>query len=298
MISLADLAALALDHQPDLSSEITDMRIGEERFDTDRSPVVMGTINLSRDSTYRESVAVSTDSAIRKGRVLAAEGAQLVDIGAESTTARAKRVGPDRQAAAIVPVVKQLAADGIALSVETYEPTVAAAGLDAGAAVVNMTGVEHEEAMLDLVAAHRASVILCYSGGRNAREITDLELDSDPIPMLLDHFSERIDRARSRGVEGIAIDPGMGFYYGNLTDPVTRARHQARVLLNAFRLRPLGRPICNALPHAFDLFEESFRTAEGFFAVLARLGGSGILRTHEVPQVRSVVLALETLDVS
>jgi len=116
--------------------------------------------------------------------------------------------------------------------------------------------------------------------------------------MLLDHFSERIDRARSRGVEGIAIDPGMGFYYGNLTDPVTRARHQARVLLNAFRLRPLGRPICNALPHAFDLFEESFRTAEGFFAVLARLGGSGILRTHEVPQVRSVVLALETLDVS
>ena len=56
------------------------------------------------------------------------------------------------------------------------------------------------------------------------------------------------------------------------------------VLLNAFRLRSLGVPMCNALPHAFDLFEEQFRTAEGFFAVLAMLGGTGVLRTHEVAQ--------------
>jgi dihydropteroate synthase len=296
MITLEDLAELALDHRADLSAPIAEMQIGSESFDTDHAPVIMGTVNLSRDSTYRESVAVSTQSAIRKARVMAVEGAQLVDVGAESTTARAQRVTPDAQLASLVPVVKQLSADGIAVSVETYEPGVAAAALDAGAVVVNLTGVEHEDAVLDLVAEHDASVILCYSGGRNVREVTDLDLDADPLPVLLDHFAARIDSARARGVDRIAIDPGMGFYYGNLTDPMTRVRHQARVLLSTFRLRTLGRPVCNALPHAFDLFEENFRTAEGFFAVLARLGGSGILRTHEVPQVRSVVRALGSLD--
>ena len=90
----------------------------------------------------------------------------------------------------------------------------------------------------------------------------------------------------------LVIDPGMGFYYGNLTDPIVRARHQARVMLGAFRLRSLGVPLCNALPHAFDLFEEQFRTAEGFYAVLALLGGTSVLRTHEVPQVRAVVAAM------
>ena len=70
------------------------------------------------------------------------------------------------------------------------------------------------------------------------------------------------------------------------------------MLLNGFRLRDLGVPICQALPHAFDLFEEQFRTAEGFFAVLAMLGGTGVLRTHEVAQVRAVVASMRTLDVS
>ena len=99
-------------------------------------------------------------------------------------------------------------------------------------------------------------------------------------------------------MERVVIDPGMGFYYGNLTDPIVRARHQAQVMLGAFRLRSLGVPLCNALPHAFDLFEEQFRTAEGFYAVLALLGGTGVLRTHEVPQVRAVVAAMTALSVT
>ena len=83
-----------------------------------------------------------------------------------------------------------------------------------------------------------------------------------------------------------------------LTDPLVRAQHQTMVLLNTFRLRRLGLPVCHALPHAFDLFEEEFRIAEAFFAVLARLGGTGMLRTHEVPRARAVVEALARLDTS
>ena len=74
-------------------------------------------------------------------------------------------------------------------------------------------------------------------------------------------------------------------------------RHQTRVLLNSIRLRVLGLPICHALPHAFDLFEDQFRSAEGFFAVLARLGGAGVFRTHEVPAGRAVLDALGVLSV-
>ena len=95
----------------------------------------------------------------------------------------------------------------------------------------------------------------------------------------------------------MVIDPGLGFYYGNLVDPATRIEHQARVLLNTNRLRVLGRPICHAMPHAFDLFEDQFRTAEGFFAVLAQLGGTGVFRTHEVPQVLAVRSAMQVLSV-
>lgn len=297
MITLSALADLAREHRADLDVPLAPLLIGDRSFEVDTRPVIMGTVNLSRDSTYRESIAVSAESAVRKARVMAAEGADIVDVGAESTTARAARVGADEQASVLVPVIERLVKDGILVSVETYEPTVVEAGLNAGASVLNMTGVEHEQEMLALAAEHGATVVLCYSGGDNVREVSNVTLDDDPIPGLLSHFAVRLETARRFGVDRVVIDPGMGFYYGNLTDPLVRARHQARVLLAGFRLRSLGVPICNALPHAFDLFEENFRTAEGFYAMLAMLGGTSVMRTHEVPHVRAVAAAMAALDV-
>jgi dihydropteroate synthase len=297
VISLSALADLAGRHRADVNIPCPVLRIGERAFDVDEAPVVMGTVNLSRDSTYRESIAVSTESAIRKVRVMSAQGADIVDVGAESSTARAARVTAQEQISALVPVIESAAADGIAVSVETYEPSVVRACLAAGAQVLNMTGIQHETAMLDLAAAHGATVVMCYAGGSNVREITDVPLDEDPIPALLEHFEERLARARAHGVDRVVIDPGMGFYYGNLTDPMKRANHQARVLAQGFRLRVLEVPICNALPHAFDLFEGEFRTAEGFYAVLARLGGTSVFRTHEVARVRAVLGAMGVLEV-
>jgi dihydropteroate synthase len=297
MITLRALADLAHEYEDDLDQAVGPLRIADRTFDVDARPLLMGTVNLSRDSTYRESVAVSQESAVRKARVMAAQGADLVDFGAESSTAQAARVGVQGQVRSLVPVIEQVVKDDILVSVETYEPQVVEAALEAGATVLNMTGVEHEDRMLDMAADARATVILCYSGGANVREVVDVTIDADPLPGLLQHFAARLDHARSRGVDRVVIDPGMGFYYGNLVDPLVRARHQARVLLNAFRLRSLGVPLCNALPHAFDIFEEQFRTAEGFYAVLALLGRTGILRTHEVARVRPVVDAMTILGV-
>jgi dihydropteroate synthase len=296
MITLAELARLANAHPEALSAPVAPIHIGDREW-VDQ-PVIMATVNLSRDSTYRESIATGTESAIRKARVAAAAGADLVDIGAESTTARAARVTTDDQLTRLLPVIEQCADDGIAVSVETYDPEIARAGLAAGAQVLNMTGASHQEDMYDIAAEFGATVILCYVKGANVREITDVRLDSDPIPGLIEHFAERIEVARGHGVDRIVIDPGMGFYYGNLVDPLTRVRHQTEVILNTFRLRVLGLPICHALPHAFDLFEEHFRSAEGFFAVLAMLGGANLMRTHEVPLVQAVSHAMNSLDVS
>ena len=297
MISLSALATLAQTHQDDLDLPVAPLRVGDRIF-PDGPPALMGCINLSRDSTYRESIATSTESAIRRGRVLAAQGADLIDVGAESSTAKAARISPQQQIDTLAPVISALAREGLLVSAETYDPVVARACLEAGASVLNFTGGEHQDEVFALAARFTATVVLCYVRGENVRDISDVDLDIDPIPGLLEHFEARVAIAMAAGVDRLVLDPGMGFYYGNLVDPHTRLRHQSRVITNTFRLRRLGLPICHALPHAFDTFEEQFRTAEGFFAVLAMLGGTSMLRTHEVPQVRAVVRAMQSLTVS
>lgn len=301
MITLPALADLVRRHADDLPdgdlAPVAPIVLGDRVVDSDREPVVMGCLNLSRDSTYRDSVATSTESAVRRGRIMAAQGAHLVDLGAESTNATAGRVGAARQIDVLVPVVAALAADGVVVSAETYDPEVALACLEAGARVLNFTGAAQSDEVFDLAARFKATVVLCYVRGAHVREVTDVEADADPVPGLVAHFAARVERARERGVEQIVIDPGLGFYYGNLTVPSVRVRHQTRVLLQTFRLRALGLPVCHALPHAFDLFQEQFRQAEPMFAVLAKLGGTGMFRTHEVPQVAAVLHAMTALDV-
>ena len=295
MISLRALAALAAAYADEIVQPVEPVRLGDLVIDTDAAPMIMGTVNLSRDSTYRESIAVSTESAVRKARVMAAQGAALVDIGAESSTAAAARVDGSAQITGVVPVIEQLAAEGIAVSIETYEPDVARAALKAGAKAINLTGSAQDDAIFELAAAHDALVVMCYVNGADVREVSDAS--HDPLSTLRAHFEPRIARARALGADRLVVDPGLGFYYGNLTDPMVRARYQTRVLLSTFRLRELGLPVCHALPHAFDLFEERYREAEGFFAVLASLGGTGVFRTHEVTSVARVLRAMHALDV-
>jgi dihydropteroate synthase len=298
MLELGALARLAAAHPVELAHPVAPVRIAGERLDLDAEPIIMGVVNLSRDSTYRDSVAVSAASAVRRARIMRAQGAGLIDVGAESTTARAGRRGTQEQIRTLVPVIEALGAEGVPTSVEAYSPELVAAGLAAGASVVNLTGSVELERIYQLVSAHGAAVIICFVPGANVREAAEVTLDGDPIPGLVDYFGARLEHARSHGVTEAIIDPGLGFHYGNLTDPLTRARHQAQVLLGSFRLRTLGVPVCQALPHAFDLFEEEFRTAEGFFAVLASLGRVNLIRTHEVARVHAVLRAMSALAIS
>ena len=159
-----------------------------------------------------------------------------------------------------------------------------------------MTGREHEDELLRLAADHDATVVMCFGERGDVRDEQSATPTEDPLPALVAHFEPRLDHARSLGVDRVVVDPGLGFYYANLTDMLERARHQSRVLIQTFRLRELGVPVCHAMPVTFDIFGEEYHHAEGFYAALAALGGTHLLRVHEVGQVRAVLRALGTLE--
>jgi dihydropteroate synthase len=294
VLNLEQLAELLEINRDAASARVREFSFGGRKFRFNSQPAVMGVINLSADSWYRESVCLSAEAAIERGGVLAAQGADIVDVGAESTLANAERAGDALQKSKLIPVIKGLRAKKILVSVETYSPKVARASLEAGASVLNLTGVGSKE-MFRMAAAHDAAVIICYVQGKNVREVGDFDFSTDPIGMMRDYFSRQIELAQHCGAEKILLDPGLGFYYRNLQDSAVRARHQMKVFLNTFRLRALGFPVCHALPHAFEFFREEVRCAEPFFAVLAALGKTDLFRTHEVPRVRAV---LETMKLS
>ena len=294
MLGLEELAALLEENRAAAQARVREFAIGGRHFAFNSRHAIMGVINLSPDSWYRESVCLTAESAVRRGEVLSAQGADIVDVGAESTLAQAARMDEGAQNSKLLPVVRSLRAAGILVSVETYAPAVTRACLEAGANILNLTGTDRSDELFRMVAANDAAVIICYVQGRNVREVGDFDFTADPVLMMRDCFARQIETASRNGVEKILIDPGLGFYYRNLQDSAVRVRHQMSVFLNTFRLRTLGFPVCHALPHAFEYFGEEVRCAEPFFALLAALGKTDLFRTHEVPRIKAV---LDTLRV-
>jgi dihydropteroate synthase len=294
MLSLQYLAELLEQNRAVAKTQVAEFSIGPRQFRFNSQPALMGVINLSPDSWYRESVCLSTESAIRRGKVLKEQGADIVDVGAESTLAHAARVDEIAQTTKLLPIVKNLSASGILVSVETYQPAVARACFDAGAKILNLTSADHNDEFFRIAAAHDGAVIICYIQGKNVRDVGEFDFNADPVPMMHEYFVRQIEAATRNGIEKIFLDPGLGFYYRNLQDSAVRVRHQMTVFLNTFRLRTLGFPICHALPHAFEYFGEEVRSAEAFFAVLAAVGKTDLFRTHEVPKIKAV---LDTMKV-
>jgi dihydropteroate synthase len=294
MLRLEDLVELLEKNRGTASAPVKEFSIGGRKFPFNSQPAIMGVVNLSPDSWYRESVSLTVEAAARRAAVLTAQGADIVDVGAESTLARAERLDDTAQSSRLLPVIKELRAANILVSVETYSPVVTRACLEAGANVLNLTGTESSEEFFRMVAAHDAAVIICFVQGKNVREVGDFDLNSDPIERMRGYFSRQIEIAQRLGVEKVLLDPGLGFYYRNLQDSAVRVRHQMNVFLNTFRLRTLGFPVCHALPHAFEYFRDEVRCAEPFFAVLAALGKTDLFRTHEVPRIKAV---LDTMKV-
>lgn len=255
----------------------------------------MGVINVSRDSSYRESIALSVEQAVRRARKMALDGAVMVDIGAESTGAGTERVDATGQRSLLLPAVRAIADHGILVSVDTYWPEVAEAALEAGAGVVNLTGRVDDPAFYEMVARHEAGLILCYTPGEHARTEGDIPSREAMAQDQMDYLAGAVARAQAAGVTRIWVDPGMGIgYYHALPDGPQRIRHQVEKTLAALRFRALGWPLCVTLASPVAMFGEEVRSAETLFATLAMLSKVNLIRSHETARVQPV---LDTQDI-
>ena len=255
-------------------------------------PYQLGVINLSRDSTYRESITHTVSGALYRGRRMTIEGCAMIDVGAESTGEAADRINVAGQIASLVPVVKALADDNILVSTETYHPEVASAALEAGAGVINLTGRIDDPAFYEEIAKHAAGLILCYTPGDNARSSDELPPAEELIERQLGFFRERLQLATDAGIERIWIDPGFGFAL-NLPDGPERVRYQTENLLQSFRFRILGWPVCVSMTSSVFLFRDEVRCAETSSATLALLSKANLLRGHEGARIQPVIDMLE-----
>lgn len=289
MLDLKVVQELLAKYEEASKARVEGFSIGDRRWEFDRRRHLVGVINLSPDSWYTESICRSPEEAIARAETLVRNGADAIDLGAESTLPDAEVLDVARQIDRLRPVVRALIERRMTVSVESYHPEVLEACADAGAQIFNLTGMRDAGEAFDVAARHDAAVILCYVQGDTVREVGDFSLAEDMVPELLTYFRRLTGAAADRGVRKCFLDPGLGFYYANLTDGRLRVRHQLDTLLQTFRLWELGFPTFNILPHAPDFFkEDERRSAEPFFSVLALLFGTHVLRTHEVRPVARI----------
>jgi dihydropteroate synthase len=176
-------------------------------------PAVMGIVNVTPDSFSDGGRHLDPDAALRHARALVAGGADLIDVGGESTRPGAEPVGVDEELRRVIPVVERLAASGgVPVSIDTSKAAVAAAALDAGAIVVNDVTAGRDPEMFEVVARTGAGLVLMHMRGE-PRTMQDSPEYDDVVAEVGDHLVERLDRAGDAGIDraSLCIDPGLGF---------------------------------------------------------------------------------------
>ncbi|MDX6327308.1 MAG: dihydropteroate synthase [Nocardioidaceae bacterium] len=199
--------------------------------------LVMGVLNVTPDSFSDGGQFLDPDRAVAHGLRLAAEGADLVDVGGESTRPGAVRPSSREELGRVLPVVTALAAEGVAVSVDTMRASVAEQAVGAGAVLVNdVSGGRADPAMLPAVAALGAAYVLMHWRSHSVT-MDEHTTYADVVPDVVAELGSQLDLAVTAGIdpERIALDPGIGF---------AKTGDQNWELLGALdRLASLGRPV-------------------------------------------------------
>jgi len=181
-------------------------------FDLDR-PIVMGVLNVTPDSFSDGGEWFDTERAVTYGRALLTAGADIIDVGGESTRPGAAEIPPEKEILRVEPVVRALVNSGAVVSIDTRHKTVMEAALDAGARIVNdVSALTHDAESAALIARRRASVVLMHMRGEPRTMQCDPVYNS-PLMEVLEFLRLRIEACLAAGIprENIAIDPGIGF---------------------------------------------------------------------------------------
>jgi dihydropteroate synthase len=198
---------------------------------------VMAVLNVTPNSFSDGGRWSDTDAAIARGRQLASDGADLVDVGGESTRPGARRVPVEEELRRVLPVVRELTAAGITVSIDTMRSAVAEQALNAGATLVNdVSGGLADPSMLRLVAAANVPYVMMHWRGHSFR-MAELTTYGNVVADVCSELSQRLDDAIEAGVEAEAVilDPGLGF--------AKNAEHNWALLAHLDALGRLGRPL-------------------------------------------------------
>jgi dihydropteroate synthase len=256
----------------------------------------MGIVNVTPDSFSDGGEFLDAQRAIAHGRRLAAEGADVLDVGGESTRPGAEGVTAEEELARVAPVVEALARDGgMAVSVDTSKLAVAESALSLGAAMVNdVTALRAEPDLAALCAQRRCDVVLMHMLG-DPRTMQANPVYEDVVDDIKAFLAERIEFAISQGIEEkrIWVDPGIGF--GKTVE------HNLEIHRRLGELAELGRPI------AFGSSRKTFigkltgaavdQRLGGTIAsnVIARVNGASMLRVHDVAPIRQGVTVADAV---
>jgi dihydropteroate synthase len=259
-------------------------------------PRIMGVLNVTPDSFSDGGDFLDPNAAVAAGLAMAAAGADIIDVGGESTRPDSQPTPPTEEQRRILPVIRGLAAAGARVSVDTRHASTMAVALDAGAAIVNdIYALAFDADAAPLVASRDCPVVLAHMRGTPADMYALADYD-DVTADVMRELGHRIEAARSAGIarDRIVIDPGIGF--------AKTAEQSAELLRRLPELRSLGRPILVGVSRKSFLGvitgEPDPRRrlpaslAAGLFA-LSR--GAAILRVHNVVETIQAIKAWEGL---
>lgn len=249
---------------------------------------IMGILNVTPDSFSDGGLHPTADSAVEYARRIVEEGADIIDIGGESSRPGAVPVSAEDEMERILPVIERLSSEGILISVDTYKPEVARAALDAGAHVVNdITGLA-DPAMIDLVAKRKCPSVMMHMKG-TPQTMQQEAVYEDVVSDLMAYFRERTAQAVDAGIprELLILDPGIGF--------AKTAEHNLQLIRDLSDFKTLGLPILIGTSRKRfigailgDLPANERVEGTGATVALSIANGANIVRVHDVREMARV----------
>jgi dihydropteroate synthase len=267
---------------------------GKYRLSLER-PLVMGIVNVTPDSFSDGGRHFDTARAVAHGRQLLQEGADILDIGGESSRPGAQAVSAEEELRRVLPVIEALAADGIPISVDTVKPEVMRRTVAAGAAIINDIAALRAPGALAAAAESGAAVCLMHMQGGPGTMQADPRY-GDVVAEVHDFLAQRVAAAQAAGIptERIIVDPGFGFG--------KRLAHNLALLRQLDRFCDLGACVLAGLSRKSMLGEITGRkvslrdTASVVAALLAARNGARILRVHDVAATKDALAVWAAVD--
>lgn len=256
-------------------------------------PLVMGILNLTDDSFYAGSRLTGIDVIKNKAAEMIHEGADILDLGPQSTRPGSTRISAEEELNKLLPameIIQQNFPD-VLLSIDTYHAKVAEESVNAGASIINdISGGEMDKEMISVVGKLKVPYICMHMKGvpETMQYQTHYE---DVVKEILDFFILKIDECKRAGINDVIIDPGFGFG--------KNISQNLRVLKNLQVFKMLEKPIMTGVSRKSTIYKTLKITAEDslngttVLNTIALLNGASILRVHDVKEAREAVTLLE-----